>query len=203
MHYKLLLAFINYMLTFTEEFDARSVYQYILTKSAPQALKTSIKLISNDLGRLYRMQLVSRKKVKRVVGDGYSYRGFMYSYRLNKQGKSYINYLGLTLNSADLQRHRKKYELRTNVHTVLPIWKIEENMGDKLDDLDTTYAEYAYLNSDLVRGRYKRFPVKISFTFVKELIEKKHRLEEENEKLKTDLMVCRKELDVIRRRPFF
>lgn len=157
------------------------------------------------------MQLLSRRKVKRpVVGagrgggkgdnDGDEYRGFMYAYRLNKQGRSYVDYLKRTyfffFFDPELQDHTRGFELRTNLQSMLAINEIEKRLGENLDDLDKRYVEYVYLHSKNTAaaksGRHKRFPVRISFEFVKELVERKRKLEQENRKLKADLEACRR-----------
>ena len=52
----------------------------------------SIKRVSNDLGRLYRMSFLKRRRVSRVVASGYK-RGYKYRYHISKQGSSYLEYL--------------------------------------------------------------------------------------------------------------
>jgi hypothetical protein len=207
MQFRLLLAIIDRMRPDDAEFDARSLYQYVvrhLVASNLQYIRTSTKLISNDLNRLYRMQLVSRRKVKRpttAIGD--SYRGFMYAYRLNKQGRSYVNYLKQTFFSSEFQEHFKKFEMRTDPWSAIPLHYIEKNLGEKLDDLEETYAEYVYLFSKPKRGRHMRFPPRVSFEFVKDLMKEKQQLEQENQTLKADLEACRTELEATRRRRLF
>ena len=203
MYYRLLLAIIDKISLQDAEFSARVLSQRIIEQLPSLSSSTNIKLISNDLNRLYRMQLLSRKKVKRPVGGGYEYRGFMYAYTLNKQGRSYVEYLKRTFFHPDFQEYMKKFSIRTNPHAVLALSEIERNIGQKIDDLDETYAEYLYLHSKPRKGRYGRFPTRISFEFVKELMERKHKLEQENERLKADLKVCKMQMQMLKRNTLF
>lgn len=203
MQFRLLLECIARMSPNGAEFDARSLYYYIMQQPSFVNLNTTVKLVSNDLNRLYRMQLVSRKKVKRPAGSVHGYRGFMYSYRLNKQGKSYVNYLRRTFFIPNFQDYMRKFTMRTNLQSKMAISKIEREMGKKIDDLDETYAEYLYLYSKPGKGRQKRFPPRISFEFVKGLMDKKRKLEQENAALKSELEAAQRELSNWRLRSLF
>lgn len=183
-----------------DEFDARSLWQYVVVKFPILSSSVTTKLVSNDLNRLYRMQLLSRRKAKRTILGGEICRGFMYVYWLNKQGKSYIDYLKRTFFHPDFEEYVKKFALRTNVHSALTLRYIEKNIGEKTDDLDEAYAEYLYLYSIRQKGRHKRFPTRVSFEFVKALMEQKRKLEQENEKLMSDLEICRTQLEITKRR---
>ncbi|MGI0019467.1 MAG: hypothetical protein ACREAY_03240 [Nitrososphaera sp.] len=146
---------------------------------------------------------MSRKKVKRSVGGADDeYKGYMYTYYLNKQGRSYVDYLKRTLYWPDFQEYYKKILIRTDWRAAVFLNHVESNLNKKTDELDETYAEYLYLYSKIKTGRNKRFPTRISFEFVKNLMERKQKLEQENEQLKADLKTCRTNLEIMRRKPF-
>lgn len=182
------------------EFTSRSLALFIQTQFAKSTPCASTKLISNDLNRLYRMQLLSRKRTKRPIAGGGVYRGSMYAYRLNKQGRSYFNHLKKTYFHPEIQQYFQKFALRTNLQSVFGIEEIENNMGNKGDDLNETYAEYAHLFSRPKLGRSRRFPTRISFEFVKELMQKKQSLERENRALKAELKTLQLRLAMLMRR---
>lgn len=182
------------------ELDARSLSLFIAENFPAFSPSIKTKLVSNDLNRLYRMQLLSRKKMKRTVLGGEIYRGFMYVYWLNKQGRSYVEYLKRTYFHPDFEDYLKKFGLRTNPRSMIAVRQIETDIGGKLDELGETYAEYAYLHSIQQNGRHNRFPIRISFEFVKKLMAQKRKLEQENDRLISDLKVCRTQLEMAMRR---
>jgi len=70
------------------EFDVTDVY---LASSSPK------KIVSNDLGRLYRMGFLKRRRMKRLCASLRGHpcnRGFQYKYSLSKRGLGYIGWLG-------------------------------------------------------------------------------------------------------------
>jgi hypothetical protein len=195
MEFRLLLTVIDKMSPNGAEFDTRSLYLYILRQ--PSTFKTNFKLLSNDLNRLYRMQLLSRRRVKRPVYGGDGYRGFMYSYRLNKQGRSYIDYLKLTFFNSEVQDHLKRLMLHVKPQSAAEIDDTERSLGEKTDYLNEEYAEYFFLHSRSRKGRHKRFPLRIRFEFVEELMRRKRKLEQENASLKGELEDTRTKLKIL------
>ena len=143
------------------------------------------------------MQFLSRRRVKRPVYGGDEYRGFMYSYRLNKQGRSYIDYLKMTLFNPRFQDHLKRRMLHIKPLSAAEIDDIQSSLGEKTDYLNEEYAEYFYLHSRSQKGRYKRFPLRIRFEFVEELIKRKRKLEQENASLKAQLEDTRTQLKLL------
>jgi hypothetical protein len=63
-------------------------------KTLPE--RYSIKRLSNDLARLYKMSFLKRRRVKRQVTTNSGKvcnRGYCYEYQISKQGFSYLSYL--------------------------------------------------------------------------------------------------------------
>ncbi|NJE00437.1 hypothetical protein [Thermococcus sp. JdF3] len=92
-----------------DEFDSRTVsadLQAILLprRKDPGLLKRlGPKIISNDLGRLYRMGFLRRRKVSRDCKNkkGKTYPcGYKYLYRINQQGWDYLNHLAKEKNKS-------------------------------------------------------------------------------------------------------
>src|SRR5437867_13437220 len=56
---------------------------------------SQLKLVSNSLARLYRMQFLKRKRVERICKQGEKTfnRGYQFNYCLTKQGWNHIEYL--------------------------------------------------------------------------------------------------------------
>ena len=203
VHYRMMLAVIDTLSTQNPQFSARTVFQYITNQLSQPVPATTIKIVSNDLSRLYRMQLLSRKRVKRPVSGGEGeFKGYMYTYYLNKQGRSYVDYLKRTFYWLDFQEYCRKFLIRTDWRAAVVLNHIESNFNKKMDDLDETYAEYVYFHLKSKISKNKRFPTRISFEFVKKLMERKQRLEQENEQLKNDLKVCQMNLEMTKRRLF-
>ncbi|ADI32001.1 hypothetical protein [Staphylothermus hellenicus] len=89
------------------EFTARDVHKLFISllsmnpPSKPDSLlkvlsRIRLKLISNDLRRLYFMGFLKRRRVKRLVrtrSGKTCYRGYEYKYSISSQGWKYIRYL--------------------------------------------------------------------------------------------------------------
>lgn len=73
-----------------------------------------VKRISADLDRFYRMGLLKRRKVRRLIErerDGKQFhRGWEYAYSLSKQGLKYTGYLKANSAETKDQRHSNKYK---------------------------------------------------------------------------------------------
>ena len=62
---------------------------------SPSTERVLMKRTSDQLARLYRMGFLSRRRVRRICSTARGrrcYRGFMYLYRINKQGQDYLTY---------------------------------------------------------------------------------------------------------------
>lgn len=148
------------------EFDARTVSatitQYLSERGyyAPQFLsKFSVKRISRDLDRLYKMEFLGARRVKREVYTKRGtkcHRGYKYMYHVTAQGRQYYNYL---LNPAEArQRNRQRmYQISYNVQRALGMPpKIIGRFPPELADVDGLYREIQARSSNA--GRYNRFP---------------------------------------------
>lgn len=189
LNYIKLLFIILDASTQVNEFSAKDLATAIPLRfpSDQDALKSSnVKLISNDLARLYRMQFLSRRRIKREVNSGGNLcnRGYMYMYRLNKQGRSYIEYLKATYPyGKDFQDYFKHVAMKINPKTVAYLHLFKKSMADSIEDDDEEYVQYLYRLSDFAKGRYSRFAPRIGLEYLKNLIETKRKLKERNEKL--------------------
>ena len=113
MRFRDLLAFLAlYTRAYGKEwFDSREVSKAI-RECAPLAYlnpvwwkRSSVKIVSNELRRLYFMGLLKRRRVKRVCQTKTGktcYRGYMYKYSISSQGWKYVKRLsGLAEMSPD------------------------------------------------------------------------------------------------------
>jgi hypothetical protein len=114
----------------------------------------SVKRISGDLDRLYKMGFLTRRRIKRMVYPKCSpqvYRGFTYVYKISKQGWQYLDYLHDLGNPKEKEKPADGRELFLNpladdVHSRWP-----DVAADKIE-------EGLFLHHFEDRGRHKRFP---------------------------------------------
>lgn len=178
-------------------FDARSVSVIFqrngnrgmpipMSKNYPQGA-FSLKRISADLDRLYRMNLLKRKRISRLFfvnrfGKPFG-RGFMYAYKLSAQGWKYAKYLAENLGVSRQERKRRrngKYKEYWNPDDLVIQGAIRRNVP---------FPAVALVADENIKkmpteGIYNRFPIQFDEDlFVKVLEEKIAR-----EKTKTELV---------------
>lgn len=160
MEYKSALGYVRVFAPL-EEFSARGFSDYLIAslKVRPYigdyqmfATTFSIKRVSGDLDRLYRMGFLSRRRVKRILNLRNSppvNRGFSYLYKISKQGRQYLDYLSKP-KTEDLPDplDMLREAMAKDMHRRLP-----EQFAEMLE-------EYMLKSPPRDRGRYKRFPVK-------------------------------------------
>ena len=203
MEYRVLLAVIDKVSRQNAQFSSKQLARIISEEYSVNSRPADIKTVSNDLARLYRMQLLSRKRVRRPVRGGDENRGYMYLYSPNKQGRQYIEHLKETWFSPEIQNHFKSFHLWTTPNSAIPLRDIEEKVGKRHDFLDEAYAEQVYLHKQSKKGRRNRFPPKIPFERFDDAVKRVHKLEEEKDELKADLERARKELRLLKSNMFY
>jgi hypothetical protein len=165
------------------EFDAKTVSttitQYLQERGyGPELLaKFTVKRISRDLDRLYKMGFLGAKPVKRqaTTKNGTKcYRGYKYMYHVTVRGIQYYNYL---LNPAEAeQRNRQRmYENSYKGQWALGLPPgIIGRFPPELADVDGLYKEIQARSSKA--GRYNRFPNINDYTVVIKYIHAKRML---------------------------
>ena len=172
MQYKTLLFHLLEMTKRTPFFSAREVTDSLRMAFANHPLilrQATEKKISNDLARLNRMQLLSRKRVKRPVitrNMRICYRGYKYLYRVSKQGLSYYSYL----QKPEFDRHLAQEGRRKQITLNEPAnYLVMQEMGKLIGRPNgialIKIAEYWAVNfsENQFHGRYNRFPPKRDF----------------------------------------
>ena len=164
MEYKTLLRLLN--IPNLTEFDTHKAAAIVATdivftegfEGAPSiARHASVKRVSNDLNRLYRMGFLNRKRQKRQVpigGGKLCFRGYKYMYRISKQGRQYLDYLN---NPQPMPRPAVYTPGRFEDLVLI------EHLRNQLPFEEKKYAEEIYgamFDSYVPVGRYKRFPRK-------------------------------------------
>jgi hypothetical protein len=182
MDYKQLLGHLEDMTLASgiQEFDSREVSLHIITKfvtrnfdrDVAMATKNSVKRVSNDLNRLYRMQLLSRKRVKRtceanrLVDDGRKCsRGFMFKYSFTRQGLRYITYLKTKKNEVAVEKaFRLQNDLIKDLDMMVSMKAMRQHLPKSLHLIDWKFALFIREITDSetqFKGRYHRFPPSI------------------------------------------
>jgi len=142
--------------------DARTLSKELMdVASQPQnfaqyatlAREYSTKRISGDLDRLYRMGLLKRKRIPRIVypkDSPPSRKGFMYGYEITRQGWQYLEYLQKpkSTDPATYVEQQVQKMMSDHIHFVFP--------GTLADIAEEDLLESKHED----RGRYNRFPSK-------------------------------------------
>jgi len=172
MQYKILLFHLLEMTKRTPFFSARAVTDSLRTAFANDPLilrQTTGKKISNDLARLSRMQLLSRKRVKRPVitrNMRICYRGYRYLYRVSKQGLSYYSYLQKPEFDRHLAEEGRRKQITLNEPANYPVMQEMGKLIGRPNGIALIkIAEYwaANFSENQFHGRYNRFPPKRDF----------------------------------------
>jgi hypothetical protein len=162
-----------------QEFDSREVSIYIVMqfitrdyrKDLRIGLANNVKRISNDLNRLYRMQLLKRKrikrncKIKRSSNDGKTCdKGFMFRYSFTRQGLRYIRYLRTNKMTPLEVSIRQSSDLEKDPKFLVSRVITQETFPPQLALVAWKYVFFLnnlYNRKVELKGRYRRFPPKI------------------------------------------
>lgn len=148
-----------------DEFDSRSISGMFMDSMIKQGKldplllkKLSIKMISNDLGRLWKMGFLKRTLVKRRCETSQGkkcFRGREYKYSISKHGWSYLRYLNEKTDW--LQRHlEEKYWLAD----MLIRRYLDSNVPEERREYEWNSWELAKLTQLSKRKGYRRFPMR-------------------------------------------
>jgi hypothetical protein len=160
------------MTKWTPFFSAREVTDSLRVAFAhdPSILQqVTRKKISNDLARLYRMQLLSRKRVKRDVitrNMMICYRGYKYHYRVSKQGLSYYSYLQKPEFDRRLAQEVRRKQITLSEPANYAIMQETGKLIGRQNGIALIrIAEYwaASFGENQFHGRYNRFPPRRDF----------------------------------------
>jgi hypothetical protein len=202
MDYVLLLEEIRNLPEEMTEFSARELFLFLLIKQRKFEEKKhllTVKSISNDLGRLYRMQLLKRRRVKRAVASAKYNRGYMYLYKLSSQGKSYAEYLKTPSVFRGLLQSKK----RQVCNGVLPTYTLfKKSLGQNLPNYDEQLGLFALQlfqqhTSISKPSCYNRFPPKIDlglFVYAMKAREQVRDLKDENNEQESKIVEQEREI---------
>lgn len=204
MRYEELLEDLTRLTAVRTDFDSGLVSGYLSTVKnwGPGGLpvRFSPKRISNDLNRLYRMQLLKRKRIKRTVTTrtGKSCkRGFRYVYSMTKQGISYSHYLEtprpFRLFQQGLERKINFFRDIDN----LPAIALIKRSSPAMQVYDYKKIEgliYPMMNKEY-KGGYNRFPPKVDLALLFHAIEREEEFQGSIELIseKVDMIAANKE----------
>jgi len=149
------------------EFSAKDLALFLQIKERKVLVRNelSVKRISNDLNRLYRMQFVNRRRVARQVSarTGKCNRGFMYIYRLSSQGKKYLEYAQRPFIARKLLESKKKQIVANTDPSCLFGRSLIPGYFDSFSKELAPYAAqfFEQCTTSIPRGVYSRFPPRI------------------------------------------
>src|SRR5437867_5643911 len=142
---------------------------------------SQLKLVSNSLARLYRMQFLKRKRVKRICKQGEKTfnRGYKFNYCLTKQGWNHIKHLksGPHRALSSIMKLMSDLALDPDINPL--IMKYADSLPNSIKDLAPFYVIGMSPSVLRVKGRYQRFPPKAQIILL-------HRLEHVARELKTE-----------------
>jgi hypothetical protein len=176
---------------------------YDLQQIAAMATK---KRVSNQLGRLYRMGLVKRKRTKRKLSskNGKIFnRGFCYSYSLSKQGQAYLEYKKTSTPLSKANNELKRIlSIASNPEGIPYVVQVRETLPRPIKDMSVHFVLgiNAAPSALPLQGRYHRFAPRLDtwpLAKIKKLgyenVENHatiRRLEKENKELKDKLIMA-------------
>ena len=148
----------------------------------------SIKRISSELDKLYRMNFLRRRKTARkICVNGKSFnRGYKYSYRISSQGSKYVTWLR--------DGAMRKQRFPSDFNEELQLEATRQALPDSLKPY-TYEIHFSLFNDPEARSIYKRFPIRTSKNnedLIALLSRRITQLEEENSTLRELIVVLKK-----------